>query len=78
MFKYRVTCSSGCLKDVKYSDSSSRIQFLKANALKNDKKNDELTVLKKQGDYLPDKNATYHTLGRVRRSGASAPKKASF
>jgi len=77
MFKYRVPCS-GCLKDIKYSDSSSRIQFLKANALKNDKKNDSLTILKKQGDYLPDKNATYHTLTRVRRAGASAPKKCSF
>jgi hypothetical protein len=75
MFKYRVTCSSGCLKDVKYSDSSSRIQFLKTNAIKNDKKNDSLTELKKKGQYLPDKNATYHTLSRIRRAGASVPKK---
>ena len=78
MFKYRVTCSSGCLKDIKYSDSSSRIQFLKANAVKIDKKNDSLTVLKKKGDYLPDKNGIQHTLSRVRRAGASAPKKFSF
>ena len=67
MFKYRVMCS-GCLKDVKYSDSSSRIQYLKANAIK---KNPNV-----QGT-LPDKNATYHTLTRVRRAGASAPKKGS-
>jgi hypothetical protein len=75
MFKYRVVCGD-CYKDVKYSDSSSRIQSLKANALI--KKNDKITELKKKGDYLPDKNATQHTLSRVRRAGASAPKKCSL
>jgi hypothetical protein len=77
MFKYRVACA-GCFKDIKYTDSSSRIQFIKENALKNDKKNDEKTLLKKQGHYLPDKNSTQHTLSRIRRGGASAPKKSSI
>ena len=73
MFKYRVKCSD-CVKDIKYSDSSSRIQFLKENTLKNEKKKPQ--PLKNDGQ-LPDKNATHHTLTRVRRGGASAPKKCS-
>ena len=68
MLKYRIVCSSGCMKDVKFCDSSSHIQRIKANALKNDKKKIA----------LPDKNSTHHTITRVRRAGAAAPKKASI
>ena len=68
MFKYRIVCSSGWMKDLKFCDSSSHIQRIKTNTLKNDKKKIA----------LPDKNATQHTINRVRRAGAAAPKKASI
>ena len=72
MLKYRIKCVSGCINDKSYSDSSSRIQKLKTNTLdSNVPKTKTLSV-------LPDKNATTHTINRLRRSGAAAPKKASL
>lgn len=72
MLKYRIKCTSGCINDKSYSDSSSRIQKLKENILNsNVPKTKTLSV-------LPDKNATTRTINRVRRGGTSAPKKVSL
>ena len=77
MFKYRIKCANGCINDIKYTDSSSRIQKLKSNTLKIEAlKAKPLNINTKHT--LADKNATQHTLNRVRRAGASVPKKASL
>ena len=72
MLKYRIKCISGCINDKTYSDSSSRIQKLKENTLNAN------VVKTKTLRVLPDKNATTRTVNRVRRAGASAPKKVSL
>jgi hypothetical protein len=72
MLKYRIKCTSGCINDKTYSDSSSRIQKLRENTLNSN------IVKTKTLSVLPDKNATTHTVNRVRRAGSSAPKKASL
>jgi hypothetical protein len=72
MLKYRIKCTSGCINDKTYSDSSSRIQKLRENTLNSN------VVKTKTLSVVPDNNATTRTINRVRRSGASVPKKVSL
>ena len=74
MFKYIIKCSTGCINDVKYCDSSSHIQKIKSNALKPKIKQNQNPNSK---NTLPD-TSIKHSLNRVRRAGASVPKKASL